>query len=151
MFYSSKGFLVTLLLALALFACTSSDPEDGGGTEVAAGIGNDCGPADAREVWLRVEADSNLTRCPASTLDGLRIRLKEGVPLDSLKTGTYSSLPARDCRDTLIYCPLRNAAIKITEFTPTEVRGSYRLEDSLGTTAWMPFKALRCIVTPHCG
>lgn len=150
------AILFALLFTGFMLACTGSDSEVPAEDTVPAGIGNDCGPADAREVWLRIpgsDADSNATQCPSSTLDGVRIRVLEGLSLDSLKAGTYTDLPARDCRDTVIHCPAFTATVRVLEVTPTEVTGTYELKDSAGGThiSRKAFKAQRCIVTPLCG
>jgi hypothetical protein len=149
-------FLLLILPLVLLGACTDSDPQDG--AEVSASIGNDCGPADAREVWLRVAepgpGDTNaVDNCPAFTDGGMRIRILEGEPLDSLRETTYTDLPARDCRASTTSCPALKATVRITEFGDWEVRGTYELFDTSGAVVQdrVNFRAARCVLTPHCG
>jgi hypothetical protein len=145
-----------LLGVILLLSCTSSDTD--AGAEVSAGIGNDCGPADEPQVWLRVAepgpGDTNaVAACPAFTDGGIRIRVLEGVPVDSLRQTTYADLPARDCRTSTTNCPALTATVRITEVGDWEVRGTYELFDSTGAAleARTAFKAARCVLTPLCG
>jgi hypothetical protein len=142
-------YLSAALFSLLLLACTDAEKETDRG--VSAGIGNDCGPVDNREVWLRI-ADSNATQCPASSLDGLRIRIENDRPLDSLKTGNYADRIVRDCRDTVIACPVYSATVEITHITATEISGTYQVFDSAGVKKEnsRAFTATRCIISPHC-
>lgn len=148
--------LLLILPLILLGACTESDPPDG--AEVSAGIGNDCGPTDGPEVWLRVAepgpGDTNAVDvCPAFTDGGMRIRILEGEPLDSLRETTYADLPVRDCRASTTTCPALTATVRITEFGDWEVRGTYELFDTSGAVVQerVNFKAARCVLTPHCG
>jgi hypothetical protein len=146
------------LTALLLLACISSDEDGKKITEVNASIGNDCGPADAREVWLRVAEPVPgdtlpVNACPAYTDGGLRIRILEGVGLDSLKAGTYADLPVRDCGTTNTDCVTMKATVRIQHLGGLTVQGTYRLADSTGANPGetLPFLALRCVLTPLCG
>jgi len=147
---------LTALMA-SLTACTDSD--SGGDTaRVEASIGNTCGPADGREVWIRVAekkaGENAIEACPAFSEDGLRIvLLTDGRGLEALETGSYPMRWAWDCRSGAEECLARRAAVTITGINDTEVLGKFVLFDTLGIQLEpsTPFKAARCVLTPLCG
>ena len=150
MLSSWKSFLVTLLLALALFACTREDATP----EIRAGIGNACGAADGREIWLRT-SNSNPTQCPSqASSTGLRIKINQSASygLDSLKVGSYNG-EAVDCRSVVSNCPSYTATIHIREIQGTTIKGDFQLRDSDGDKVGgtVPFNADVCSGTPTCG
>jgi hypothetical protein len=147
--FSWKSLLIAVLLSLALFACTQSEVE----AEIRAGIGNACGPADGREIWLRT-SKSDPAACPwqASTT-GLRIRIDKSVSygLDSLKIGTYEG-EAVDCRDVIADCPAYTATVNFTEIQGTKIKGNFQLKNgSKKVGKPVPFSADVCDGTPMCG
>jgi hypothetical protein len=148
--FSWKSLFLTLVLSLALFACTRDEAV----AEIRAGIGNACGPADGREVWLRT-SNSNPTQCPwQASSTGLRIKINQSFSygLDSLKVGTYEG-EALDCRTVVSNCPSYSATLRIREIQGTTIRGDFQLRnaggDKVGGT--VPFNADVCSGTPLCG
>jgi len=147
MSFSLKTLLAPLL-AVAVISCTQSEVE----STVRAGIGNACGPADEREIWLRT-SDNDPVACPSqASSTGLRIRLNQSVSygIDSLKAGTYAGT-ALDCR-TLPSCPQYSVTVTFTEIQDTKIKGSFQLKDGdQNVGKRVPFTADVCHDQPLCG